>query len=309
MSSQVNTTATVNFHNNLELQLQQVKSKLRDTMIEVDANGAERHVIRDLIGNVLPQVANERHGDTKYVDTPHDRIHIPKPDELYYAELVDNADQLATGINLTGAYTMAAMATINRSWDDQDLAGIYGSIISGKDGTTTTAFPGGQIVPVTEGGAAGAQHMNVAKMRAANRMLMQGYADVDEEKYMVLDAVQMDDLLSEVPATSADFKGSFGGVFENGVLRKFMGFNIIPMELRNPMLRAFNNSLTVDGSGYTKNPFWVKSGLVRAVWQRLRTSIDPLPQKLLSKQVFAGTTIATTRVQAGKVGIILNSEA
>lgn len=309
MSDQVNTTATVNFHNNLELVLNQHKSKLRDAIPEDAANGSERHVIRDLIGNVLPNVANERHGDTKYVNTPHDRVHIVKPDELYYADLVDNADQLATGIGLTGAYTMAAMATINRSWDDQDLAGIYGSIISGKDGTVTTAFPGGQIVPVTTGGSSGAQHMNVAKMRAANMMLMQGFADVEEDKYMILDAVQMDDLLSEVPATSADFKGSFGGVFENGVLKRFMGFNIIPMELKNPMLRAYVNGLTIDGSGYTKNPFWVKSGLRRAVWQRIRTSVDRLPTKLYSEQVFAGTTVATTRVQAGKVGIILNSEA
>ena len=308
MSMQVNTTATYQFQNNVELQLNQTKSALIDTVEMQDAKG-EKIAIRDIFGNVMPQVANERHGDTRYVNTPHDRVWLSKPDELYFADLVDNADQLATEIDLQGGYTMTAMATINRSWDDQILTGAYSPIISGKDGTTTTAFPAANIVPVTTGGASGAQHMNVAKMRAANVMLMQNYVDVQQPKFMVLSAIQIDDLLSEVPATSADFKGAYGGVFENGVLQKFMGFNIIPLELHNPSLRSYTQGLTVDSNGYTKTPFWVKSGIRLGVWQRLRVSVDRLPTKLFSTQVFAGTTVAATRTQAGKVGIILNSEA
>ncbi|MCJ8159854.1 phage capsid protein, partial [Sphingomonas sp. LaA6.9] len=134
------------------------------------------------------------------------------------------------------------------------------------------------------------------------------YNDMNEQKFMVLSAEQCDDILGEVPATSADFKAVFGGEYENGVLKRFLGFNIIQLELSNPLLK-FSSPLSVDGSGYRKNPFWVKSGVRRRVWQRLRTSIDALPQKLHSIQVFAGTTVASSRTQAGKVGIILNSEA
>jgi hypothetical protein len=308
MSMAVNTTATYTFQNNLELQLQQTRSALIGTVETQDASG-DKVAIRDIMGNVQPQVADERHGDTRYVNTPHDRVWLAKPDELYYAELADNADQLATDIGLVGAYTMAAMATINRSWDDQILTGVFAPIVSGKDGTVTTPFPAANTVPVTVGGASGAQRMNVAKMRAANLMLMQNYVDVAQEKFMVLSGAQMDDLLGEVPATSSDFKGAFGGNFVNGVLTSFMGFTIVPMELRNPMLRTFSRGLTVDGSGYTKNPFWVKSGVRLGIWQKLRSSVDKLPTKLFSTQVFAGTTVAATRTQAGKVGVILNSEA
>jgi Phage capsid protein len=67
-------------------------------------------------------------------------------------------------------------------------------------------------------------------------------------------------------------------------------------------------TLATDGSGYRKTPFWVKPGVVANYWQRSRTMVDTLPQKLGSVQVFAGTTLSATRTQAGMAGIILNSK-
>lgn len=310
MSDTVNTTANYQFTNNLEMVLQQNKSQLIDAVETQDCAGEEKVTVKDLLGHTLPQEADERHGDLKQTNVNHDRVWLSKPNELYFNEYVDGADQLATKIGLEGAYTMAAMSTINRAWDDQILAGMYGPIISGKEGTTSTPFPNGQIVPVGVGGASGAQRMNVAKLRAANKMLDQGFVDgTMGQKYMVIDAEQNDDLLSEVPATSNDFKGAFGGEFQDGKIIRLLGWTFIHMELRNPFLRAFNNGLTVDSNGYTKNPFWVKSGVRLGIWQKLRTAIKDQPSKVNTRSVFAGTTVAATRTQAGKVGIILNSEA
>lgn len=307
MSNQVNTTAQVTYENNIELALNQTKSLLDGAVTEQAASG-EKVKIKDIVGNVASLTSNERHGDTKYVNTPHDGVWLAKPDEEYYADLVDNADRLATGIDIQGEYVMAAAATINRARDDADLRGMYGSIVSGKDGTTVTAFPSGMIVPVTTGGASGAQRMNVAKFRAANKMLMQNFNDMNEPRFFTLAAEQVDDILGEVPATSSDFQRVYGGEYENGVLKRFLGFTIIPIELSNPLLK-YSSPLSVDGSGYRKNLFWVKSGVRRGVWQKIRSEIDRLPTKLYSTQIFAGTTVATTRTQAGKVGIVLNSEA
>lgn len=308
----VNTTANYEFANNVELQLQQNKSKLWDTVETQDCTGAEKETVKDLLGATDPQEADERYGDLKRTAVSHDRVWIVKPNELYFNEFVDGSDQLATKISLEGGYTMAAVATINRAWDSQILTGAYGPIISGKDGTTSTVFPSAQIIPVTTGGASGAQRMNVAKLRAATKLLDQGFATDEsstEQKFMVIDAEQNDDLLSEVPATSSDFKGAFGGEFRDGRIMKLLGWNFIHMELRNPRLRAFQRGLTVDGSGYTRNPFWVKSGIRAGVWRKLRTAIKDQPSKVDTRSVFAGTTVAATRTQAGRVGIILNSEA
>lgn len=308
MSDQVNQTATYTFQNNVELQLQQTKAQLWDAVETQDAHG-EKITIKDLFGNTMPQEADERHGDLKQTQVGHDRVWLAKPNELYFLEYVDGADQLATEIELTGGYTMAAMATINRAWDDRVLEAAYGPIVSGKDGTVTTPFPNGQIVPVGTGGASGPQRMNVAKLRQASKYLTQGFVQPGEQRYMVIDAEQNDDLLSEVPATSSDFKGAFGGEFTDGMITKLLGWNFIHMELRNPLLRAFNRGLTVDANGYTKNPFWVKSGIRMGVWKKLRTAIKDQPSKVDTRSVFAGTTVAGTRTQAQKVGIILNSEA
>ena len=306
----VNTTANYEFKNNLELQLQQKTSVLWDTCEEQDCNGAEKETVKDLIGSARPQEADERYGDLKQTSPGHDRVWIVKPNELYFNEFLDGSDQLATKISLEGGYTMAAMATMHRAWDSRILEGMYGPMLMGKEGATSVPFPNGNVVPVTTGGAAGAQRMNVAKGRAAKVMLGQAFNDPSDKRYMALSEVQADDLLSEVQATHADYAKAFGvRVDGEGNLVGILGFNIVRIELRNPDLLAYQNGLTVSGSGYTRNPFWVRSGVRKGVWRKLRTAIKDQPGKVDTTNVFAGTTVAATRTQAGKVGIIENSEA
>lgn len=311
MSIAVTPAMQVKFQNNLELQLQQTKSKLESmpgAVIFGDEKGAEKIKIKDIVGNVAPQFATERHGDTKYGNRSFDGIWIAKPDEGYDADLVDNADNLGTSLELGSATMMSITATVNRVKDQRVLEGFYGSVISGKTGTTTTAFPGGQTIAVTVGGAAGAQKMNTAKIRAATKLLAQGYADLDADRFMVLTADDNDALLTEIPVTSADFKESYKGqVDERGRVVSLLGWKFMYLELDNPMLGTIP-ALATDGSGYRKNPFWVAGGLVANYWQRVRTMLDRLPQKLGSVQYFAGTTLASTRTQAGMSGIILNAK-
>lgn len=308
MSQFVNATAQVAFKNNLELLLNQTQPLLWPLIPEAMLEGYEKAKVKDLVGNVKAQKNDTRHGDTKYADTPHDGVWMVKPPEIYYADLVDRSDQVETTIALGSAYMMTAVGTINRGKDDAVLDGIFGSIISGKTGTTVTPFPNGMIVPVNTGSAAAAARMNTKKVRAARKMLQQNFNDMQKKRYMILTAEQSDDLLDEVNATSGDYKESFGARVDanSGRLTQLLGFNIVELEMGNPMLDS--SALSVDGNGYRKNPFWVDGGIVKGVWDELTTSIDVLPQKLLSKQVFAGCTVAATRTQAGMTGYILNSE-
>lgn len=307
MSINVTPAMQVKYKNNVEMVLQQQQCQLEMAVTTQDDASAEKVKIKDLVGNTLPNEADERHGDTKYNNPTYDGVWIPKSNELYFADLIDNADKLGTAIDLQGSAVMSGVGTINRAKDRRILEGFYGPIISGKEGTTSTAFPGGQVIAVTEGGAAGAQKINVAKLIAADKLLAQNYVDPMLEKWMVLTADDNAQLLTEVPATSADFKASYAGEVQRGKLVTLLGWRFIHMELDNPMLGSIP-SLATDGSGYRKTPFWVKPGLVANFWQRSRTMIDPLPQKLGSVQVFAGTTLAASRTQAGMCGIILNQK-
>lgn len=309
----VNTTANYEFQNNVELQLQQTKSVLWDTCEEQDCAGSEMVSVKDLVGSAQPQEADERYGDLKQTSPGHDRVWMGKPNELYFNEFVDGDDQLGTKIGLTGAYTMAAMATINRAWDSQILTGMYGAMLMGKakESLVSTPFPTAKVVPVTTGGASGPQRMNVAKVRAAKVMLGQAFNDPSDKRYLALSEVQADDLLSEVQATKEDYAKAFGVKTDGeGNLIAILGFNIVRIELRNPDLLAFQKGLTVTQSGgYTRNPFWVRSGVRKGIWRKLRTHIKDQPGKVDTTSVFAGTRVTATRTQAGKVGIIENSEA
>ncbi len=306
----VNTTANYEFKNNLELQLQQKSSVLWDLTEEQDCAGAEKTTVKDLLGEATPQEADERYGDLKRTPVDHNRAWLVKPNELYFNEFVDGGDQLATKIGLEGGYTMAAMATMHRAWDSRVLEGMYGPMLTGKEGTVSTPFPNSMVVPVGTGGASGAQRMNVAKIRAAKTLLGQNFNDPSDKRYMALSEVQADDLLNEVQATKEDYAKAFGVRLDaEGNLIGILGFNIVRIELRNPKLQVVQKGLTVTaGTNYTRNPFWVRSGVRKGVWRKLRTEIKDQPSKVDTTSVFAGTTVAATRTEAGKVGIIENSE-
>lgn len=305
MSHNVPASFQVKYQNNVEMVLQQQGSKLDAAVVSQDDASAEKIKIKDLVGNTAANEADERHGDTKYNNPTYDGVWLAKPNELYYADLIDNADKLATSIDLQGTSTMSGAGTVARARTQRILEGFYGDVISGKEGTVVTPFPGGNVVPVTEGAAAAAG-MNVAKIRAADKMLAEAYVDTDMlEKWMVLTADDNDKLLTEVPATSSDFKASYAGVVVKGKLQSLLGWNFIHLELDNPLLGPVPD-LATDASSYRKTPFWVKGGLVANYWQRLRADVSPVPTKLLSTQVFAGTTLAATRTQAGMSGQILN---
>lgn len=308
MSQSVPQSFQTKYHNNVEMTLQQHKSKLLNAVTVTDEAGADKIKIKDLIGTAMPAEADERHGDTKFANTPHDGIWLSKPPELYYSELADRADNLATALDLEGMYVMEGAAVVERARDRRILEGIYGSMISGREGTVVTPFPASQTIAATVGGSSGAQRMNVAKLRAANKLLAKGYVDVTEQKFMVLAAEQSDDLLSEVPATSSDFVAAFGGKVDgNGFVTSLLGWNFIHLELANKALGPVAD-LSVDANGNRKNPFWVKSGIRANFWERLHTRVVDESMKNFSKHIRAGTTIAATRTQAAKVGIILNRE-
>lgn len=308
MSFQVTNAHRATYSNNMMLALQQRNSKLAQFALPQSPSG-KIFEVTNLIGPVLPNEADQRHGDTKYVDTPHSRRWMAKPHELYYADLVDTADRLQVGIDLQGAYTMAGAATVQRSRDVRFLQGFYGVNLTGETGTTQTPFSPSNIVPVNIG-AAGPTGMNIAKMRETRRIMQANLVDMDmEELFMALTAEQIDDLQSQVEVTSRDFNPQEAPVIVSGKLVKLLGFNLIPMEFGNaasvgPAVAA----LSLDPSGYRRVPAWCRSGMAYGEWGT-QTSIDRLPQKQMAVQIYAGITCAATRTEEGKCVQVLCSEA
>jgi hypothetical protein len=306
MSDQVPTTFVTLFENNMRLALQQTQPRLYPLALPKTGTGSEKKQIDDIIGNVKSNKGSNdgRHGDAQPMNTPHTRLWVAKPDFDYYMDYVDNNDQVQAQIALQSGYMMSATALINRAKDDAFIGGFFGSMISGKDGTTLTPFPSGNVIANDVGGVSGtATGLNLAKVRGARKLLQQNYNDPEEEAYMAVTADDLDQLLTEIPVTSKDF-GAEGGELRDGKLRRLMGFSFVEVETENTL---FWNAASVDaGGGVRKTPFWKKSGMISVSWWDQKTSIDRLAQKHGSIQVYASVCVAASRTDSGKVGYILN---
>jgi hypothetical protein len=308
MSLNVPTTFTTQFENNMRLALNQTMAKVLPVVpVRGAANpGAELVELDDIIGQVQSRKGSGdgRHGDVTYANTGHSRLYIAKPDFDYYAELVDNNDQVQAKIDLSSGYMQTAVATINRAKDDAFFAGFFGNMLSGKAGTTLTPFPGGNVIAHDVGGVAGTSTgLNVAKVRAARKLQMQLFNDPDEDAYMVVTADDKDQLLQEALFINIDF-GASGNELQGGELRKLMGFTFVEMESENPLF--WNAGLLDAGGGDRKTPFWTKSGMAAHYWWDTKTSIDVLPTKHQSRQIYASICVGATRTDSGKVGYVIN---
>lgn len=304
-------TYDTKYRSNMRMALNQTKPKLAPLAKEETGSG-EKYLLQNIVGQATTTKRTTRNADTQYGETDHDRVWAVQPGADEYARLIDKMDQLASGIDLQGAYVMGGTQAINRAWDGAFIGGFdgkggfYGSMLTGKDGTTSTPFAGANVVPVTEGGA-GATGMNVKKVIAARTILAEGYADMDQRMFMALTAKQVEDLFSNVQVQSEDYKKQLNiRVSEDGKrLLGILGFEFPEIELSNPLLPYYD--LTVDANGYRKTPFWTEDGMCMVPWEKLFTSIDKLPQKGHSTQVYARTMVTATRTDNARCGIILNN--
>jgi len=309
MSFTVPVTAVSTFTNNVQLALQQKTSKLAPYAMQQSLTGKLVEV-QNLVGSSLPQRATTRFGATKYNDTPHTRRWVGKTPEYYFAEPVDTADQLMAVIGLEGSYTTAAAATIARSRDMAWLEGFYGTAQTGETGATLVGFAAANIVAV-DVGAAAATGLNIAKLRAAQKVLRTNLVDLDsEEAWMVVTAEQVEDLQSQVEVQSSDFNKVDGpGFNRDGKLTKLLGFNFIEMQYGDAAVVGDDiAAITLQSAGVRRVPFWVKSGMCVNTWDPMRMFIDRLPGNQQMTQVWAGTTLAATRTEEGKCGQVLCQE-
>ena len=89
--------------------------------------------------------------------------------------------------------------------DDEIIAAADGTAFTGVDGSTSTAFTTANIVDVQVGGSSSDVGLNVAKLRGAKEILDASDIDPEIERYMIVNAKQLKNLLAETAVTSSDF--------------------------------------------------------------------------------------------------------
>jgi hypothetical protein len=287
MSNTVTENMVQQFGSNFRILGQQRPSRFMGfCQLEMGITGTGKTVER--LGGTDAYDLISRHADTRYVDTPHSRRWLDLGDKAW-ADLVDEMDKIKMLGDPTSAYVGLGVAALNRAKDDAILAAARGTV---RLGTGTLALPAAQ--KIAEGGTG----LTLAKLLSAKEIL--DAAEIDDEaqadgqgnplRVIAVSAKQITNMLNTTEIKSADYNTV--KALAMGQIDTFMGFKFVRTE-------------RLAKSGTTRYvTAWAKGCVAYGSGMEPFTSIDPLPGKNYSVQVYARESIGAARVEdAGVVEI------
>ena len=123
-----------------------------------------------------------------------------------WADLIDDEDRIRLLIDPTGPYAQAAAFAMGRAIDDAIIDAADGTAYTGVAGGTSTSYDSNMTVDVQVGISPAADTgLNVGKLRAAKQNLDANDVDPDIDRFMVINAKQLQNLLAETEITSSDY--------------------------------------------------------------------------------------------------------
>ena len=278
MSTQITAAFVNQFSSNVSMLSQQMGSLLRGAVDTESVTGEKAFF--DQIGESAAIARTSRHGDTPLVETPHSRRMVTLT-TYEWADLIDDSDKVRMLIDPTSSYARAAAAAMGRAMDDTIISALGGTAKTGKEGTTSTAFPSGQKI------AHGSAGLTVAKLVSAKKLLDAQSVDPSIPRYIVVSPEQIEDLLNTTSVTSSDFNTVKALV--QGDVDTFVGFKFIT-----------SNRLSDDGTSRLCYA-WAQDGCKLAVGKDVMARIDERSDKSYSTQVFYCATFGSTRMEEDKV--------
>lgn len=286
MSDQVTTFFVEQFRRGIDLNVQQMGSRLRNA-VRLETGVVGKRAAFDRISATAAILKTTRHGDTPLVNTPHARRWATMKD-YEWADLIDDADRLKLINDPASAYSRNAAMAMGRAMDDEIISQFFATSTIGEDGDSTVTFAndGGTSV------AASATGLTVAKLIAAKEALDANENDPMEPRFFACSAGQISDLLNETEVTSSDFNSVKALV--QGDVNTFMGFNFIRTE-----------RLDVDTSNDRRCCAWRQSAMILGLAQDSRARISERDDKSYSMQVFYSQSLGATRAEGEGVVEVL----
>ena len=287
MSTQITTAFVSQFSSNIQMLSQQMGSLLRNA-VDVETVTGEKAFF-DQVGSAAAVLRTSRHADTPLIETPHSRRMVTMSD-YEYADLIDDQDKVRLLVDPTSTYSRAAAAAMGRAMDDAIIAAALGTALTGKDGSTSTAF-----ATATNQIAAGATGLTLAKLISAKEILDAGDVDPSIPRYIVVSPKQITNLLNSTTVTSSDFNTV--KALAMGEINSFVGFNFI-----------VSNRLGVDGSAARRVIAFAGDGIKLAIGREPVARIDERADKSYATQIYYAMTLGSTRMEEKKVVEVLCTE-
>jgi hypothetical protein len=272
------------FQTNTSLLLQQMGSKLRDT-VTVGTHKGEGAAFLEQFGEVAAAAVTTRHGSTPLVESPTDRRWV-----YHWAYDVaiplDKEDKVNMLIDPTNKYSAQIVAALGRQIDATIIDAMGGTAKTGQSAGTSVSFLAGHQI------ANGSVGLTVDKLRQTLYLLEEANVDLDMEPCWFVGTAKMkQQLLESTEVTSADYNTVRALV--NGQVDTFMG-----MKFR--WLSAGSNPGLVGTSehfGYA----YVPSAVHLGIWQDLQTRIDERADLRYLVQVYGSIDIGASRTEEKKI--------
>ena len=287
MSFQVTEAMVQQYGTNFRQLYQQRQSRLAPwCQIESGIVGQSKSVER--VGKAEAYDITSRHADTKYVEVPHSRRWLDLADKGW-AELVDEMDKIRMLADPTSPYSQLAVAALNRAKDDIILAAARGNA---RTNGGLIALPSSQKIAVS------GSNLTMAKLLATKEILDAN--EVDDDQSMAMDGQSSTEQSSRVIVVNAKMLTNLYGTTEiksvdynsvkalaQGQIDTFLGFKFVRSE------RIAKDATATTGYAVA----YAKSCIGLGIGKDIVSSIDVLPSKNYSVQVYARMSIAAARLE------------
>ena len=287
-------TRTVGFQLAVEYDLNQTPGKLSPLVGSSGTYSDKSEEITDRFDDEGGlEEKNNRNEDTNYEDATSVRRWVKKPKSADTATLIDRDDQKATRVDIKSPMAVRTGNKVRRYHDNQWLKGYFGNAWTGETGDTAVAFDSNNIV------AHGSAGLTKAKLLEVREMMNLNDVDIEMEMpVLLLDPLSETDLLGITEYVNSDYQD--GHPLVRGEIKPWLGFRFIRCNLTSTRAYPSATDLVVPGSGQISLPCFVPSGLHRGVWTEFFGSIDTLPTKKHSTQVYAEACSVVTRLNEDK---------
>jgi len=275
----VDTALIRQYSDNILLLSQQLMVKVAPTVYQ-KPNCSGEMAFQDQLASEEASEKLGRNQDVVNTDPNYARRKII-PRYFYKAPLVDSMDKVQMMKDPTNEIVQNNGGALARAKDTVICTAFFAAAYGGKDGTTSYTVPSTQIIVHSSTG------LNMAKIREAKKIL-----DANEvpatDRHFAHSAEQAEDLLAITEVTSTDYAQVKALV--DGQPGTICGFKFLQTE-----------RLTSDGSTTRYCAAYHKTGVVLGTWLDMKASIDILPGKHFSAQIYAGQSYGSTRLEEKKV--------
>jgi len=290
---------TVQYGQNIQLNLQQMRSRLRGKTMEGFHVGKQASPV-DYVKPVAMRAPAGRFAPLNRTDTDYQRRWV-MPVDKELVQMVDSFDKLRTVEDPTSALNQNAAAAVNREWDDRIIAAAFGDAqISTTDGSTLStetwaSFGGKYEISDTFGAGGTSIGMTVDKLIEADRLFRHFHVTEAEmqpgNKTLVISSWQEAEMKKLVEFVSREFNDRPVLNNENGLDGgRFMGWNIVISERLNL------------SSNIRECIAFVKSGLYLGMWMDMENVVTRR-EDLSGRpyQLYTAMSSGATRLEPGRV--------